>query len=342
MFASRTHSRTVAFVAALVACLAVTIVSSAAARPHDAGAYGWPVKPFDQAHPIRGGFGDPRTVFAGPPTRRTLYDGGGLFQFHDGVDIAAPDGTAVYPVVGGVVVAVFKDWLVVDCGGGRRFEYRHVVPAVAPGQHVDAGETVLGRILRGAGHVHLTELAGGVPVDPLRPGHLTPYTDTTTPVVQSVSFRTSVTGPDELPELLRGRVEIVASAYDEPALPVPGAWHDLPVAPALVEWRVQSVTGRVLVPERSVYDVRAALPAPASFWSVYARGTHQNMAVFGRHYSYLQPGSYEFRLQAGGFDTRTLPDGVYELVVTAADVAGNHASLTERFSIHNRPGVVGP
>jgi len=63
--------------------------------------------------------------------------------------------------------------------------------------------------------------------------------------------------------------------------------------------------------------------------------------VFGRHFSYLQPGVYLFRLAPGGFDTRRLPDDVYELVVTATDIRGNHSSTLQRFSVHNKPGVVG-
>ena len=95
------------------------------------------------------------------------------------------------------------------------------------------------------------------------------------------------------------------------------------------------------MPTRIAFDVRRYLPAPRDFWRVYARGTHQNMSVFGKHYSYMQPGVYLFRLAPGGFDTRSLPDAVYELVVTATDIRGNHSSYTQRFSVHNRPGVVG-
>jgi len=329
-------------VAAVLAATALAAAGAAGATRSTAGPYGWPVKPFDRPHTIRGGFGDPRTLFAGPPTRRTLLTGGGLFSFHDGVDIAAPNGTPVYPVASGTVVRVTPQWLSVDTGGGRVFQYWHIRAAVTAGQRVEVDSTVLGRILPSCGHVHLTELEGGVPVDPLQPGHLTPYADTTRPVVQSVAFRASITGADELPELLRGRVELVASAYDTPSVPVAGPWHGLPVTPALLEWRVQTTKGRVAVPTHRVFDVRATLPSGSAFWTVYARGTHQNMAVFGRHYSFMQPGAYLFRLSPGGFDTRTLPDGVYELVVTAADVAGNRGSLTQRFSVHNRPGVVGP
>jgi hypothetical protein len=74
---------------------------------------------------------------------------------------------------------------------------------------------------------------------------------------------------------------------------------------------------------------------------VYARGSHQNMAVFGKHYSYMQPGVYDYRLAPGGFDTRTLKDRVYELVVKAVDIRGNSTTAVQRFSVHNAPGVSG-
>lgn len=311
--------------------------SSASAR-NAAGshAYGWPVKPFDQPHPVRGSFGDPRTIFAGPPTQRTLLSGDGQFSFHTGVDISAPDGTAVYPVESGTVSATNPEWVYVDCGGGVAFKYWHVRPAVSAGQHVEVDATVLGRIIRGTNHVHLTELSNGSEVNPLAPGHLGPYTDSTTPTVSSIEFRTSAAGDALMPELLSGRIDVVAGAYDMPTLHVPGAWHDLPVTPALVEWRIQRAdNGKVVVPTRVAYDVRQHLPAPNAFWRVYARGTHQNMSVFGKHYSYMQPGVYRFLLTPDGLDTRSVPDGVYDLVVTATDIRGNHGSLTQRFSIEN-------
>jgi hypothetical protein len=305
--------------------------------------YGWPVKPFDQPHPIRGNFGDPRTIFDGPPTNRTLLSGGGTFQFHFGVDISAPDGTAVYPVVSGRVLSVNQDWLAVDAGDGRTFEYWHIAPAVGVGSEVQADVTVLGRILKGCGHVHLTERDGGVAVNPLAPGHLGPYADHTKPRIDAVYFRHSVTSGDLMPDFLRGRVELIASAYDMPALRVPGEWSNLPVTPALVTWRIeQAVTHRVIVSEHTAYDVRGAMPSNSMFWSIYARGTHQNMCVFGKHYSYMQPGRYLFRLAPGGFDTRTLRDSVYDLIVTATDIRGNSSSVSVRFSTHNKPGVLGP
>jgi hypothetical protein len=336
-------SRRLLSTALLVLAVGASAAAHSSASAHAAVAggvsYGWPVKPFDKPHPIRGSFGDPRTLFAGPPTERTLLEGAGSFQFHDGVDISAPDGTAVYAVESGSVRAVLPEEIVVDTGS-RVFEYWHLVAAVSVGQHVDADVTVLGHVRRSCGHVHLTELEGGVPVNPLAPGHLTPYEDTTAPVTTSIAFRKTITSANLMPELLRGSVEIVADVHDTPSVRVRGTWHDLPVTPALVEWRIQRATdGKTLVPTRIAYDVRDRLPALGDFWRVYARGTHQNMSVFGQHYSYLQPGVYLFRLSRGGFDTRTLPDGVYELVVTATDIRGNHSSSLQRFSVHNRPGV---
>lgn len=332
MTTSRPH------LALVLAAIALAATGSAGAARAAGGPYGWPVKPFHAPHPIRGSFGDPRTVFSGPPTRLTLLSGGGSFQFHFGVDISAPDGTAVYPVESGTVARVSSEWLSVGNGAGRVFQYWHIKPLVPVGRRVVAGVTVLGRILRDCGHVHLTEIDDGVDVNPLQAGHLTPYGDTTAPTVASIEFRRSVASADVLPELVNGRLEIVAAAYDLPTLHVAAPWSDLPVTPAVVSWRIQTPAGRVVVPARTVYDVRSTLPR-APFWTVYARGTHQNMSVFGRHYSYMQPGTYLFRLAPGGFDTRTLRDGVYELVVTASDIAGNTASLSQRFCVGNATGA---
>jgi hypothetical protein len=267
--------------------------------------------------------------------------GGGLFSFHQGIDISAPDGTAVYPVASGTVTVVSREWIRVDSGGGTMFEYWHIAPLVREGQVVTMDSTVLGHILRGSGHVHLTEYEDGRVVNPLLAGHIGPYTDTTRPRVASIAFRRGEGGPAELPNFIRGKVQLIASAYDMPTKPVPGIWHDMPTTPALLTWRIQTWTGRVVVSERVAHDHRVSEPANAEFWKTYARGTFQNMAVFGKHYSYLVRGTYLFKLTPGMFDTRQLHDGVYDLVVTATDIRGNHGSLSVRFLVHNKPGWVG-
>jgi hypothetical protein len=332
----------------LISVLAVTLAASmiglatqaASAHTVQTG-YGWPVKPFDRPHPVRGSFGDPRTVFKAAPTMDGLMHGAGGFSFHFGIDISAPDGTDVYPVLSGTVVQVTREWVGVDTGGGRSFQYWHIHALVRSGEHVDAGRTVLGTILPGAQHIHLSELQDGRAVNPLQPGHLTPYADTTKPVVEAISFRAGDTGPELMTNFVRGRITMIAEAYDRPELRVPGEWAGMPVAPALITWRIQGLGGKVVVPETVAVDFRSTIPSNGAFWSYYARGTYQNMSVFGKHFSYREPGCFLFKLTRTAFDTRQLKDGVYDLVVTATDIRGNHDSESLRFTVHNRPGWVG-
>ena len=277
-------------------------------------------------------------IFRGPPTRDTLLSGDGGFSFHQGVDISAPNGSPVYAVAGGTVVRVTHEWVRVDCGNGRAFEYWHLESRVHVGQRVEAGQTLIGNVRRPQQHVHLTQLQDGHAVNPVAPGRLAPYRDTTSPRVVDIALRQSETGPDEMPQFVQGRVLLVAEAVDEPAMPVPGIWHDLPVTPARISWRIEKWAGRVIVPEHIARDVRESLPSNGLFWSTFARGTCQNMSVFGKHYSYLQPGRYLFKLSPEPFDTRALRDGVYELVVTAEDVAGNHDVQRLRITVHNGDG----
>ena len=296
-------------------------------------------------HQVRGAFGDPRTQFEGPPTLDTLLAGRGKFSFHDGIDITAPDHTAVYPVASGTVTQVTDEWVGVDCGNGRVFEYWHIDGNVRVGQEVVAGETLLGRIKRSEAHVHLTQRENGRVVNPVAPGRLAPYEDTTSPEILDVALRGDERGPDDMLQAISGRVHLLAEAIDAaepidtPGLRTPGAYRNWPVTPALVTWRIERWNGQVVVSPRVARDVRRFLPEEGSFWSSFARGTHQNQSVFGSHYSYLQHGRYVFRLTPRPFDTRTLRDGVYDLVVTATDIAGHRDSARIRFTVQNGSGA---
>ena len=336
-------SSALAFAGALKAGPELASATSPAGAPALSGeSYGYPVKPFDREHLVRANLGDPRMQFHGPPTLDTLLHGSGKFLFHQGVDIAASDGTAVYPVVDGTVVpaeCVPAECVRVSSSDGRVFEYWHIRPLVRAGQHVTARQTVLGYVKAPSNHVHLTEYEGGRVVNPLVPGRLTPYHDSTKPTVRSIALRRTDSGRELLPNFVRGRVEIVADAEDEPTVPAQGGWHG-PVTPALVTWKICNLAGRIVVAPRVAVDFRTSVPPDSAFWRLYARGTYQNQTVFGRHYSYLQRGTYLFKL-AQRFNTRTLRDGVYDLIVRASDIRGNTGSQTLRFTVHNRRGWSG-
>jgi hypothetical protein len=299
------------------------------------GPYHWPVKPFDQAHPVRGAFGDPRTTFRGPNSEGTLYSATGVFSFHQGVDISAPDGSPVYAVANGRVTRAHGARVTVTCPNGRSFQYWHVEPTVRVGQLAVAGKTVVGRIQPKREHVHLTHLESGGPVNPLGPGRLTPYRDTTMPKPLAVTFRRTELGNDLGPAGMSGRVLLLAEAIDTPALPVPGRWHGFPVTPALVTWSIRTPAGRVVVARHVARDVRRVVPRNSDFWTTFARGSHQNWPVFTDGKAKGMTGRYVFRLSKTAFDTTKLADGDYELVVAASDTSGNRSVRVYRLTIDN-------
>jgi hypothetical protein len=311
-----------------------------AARPSSpttacTGLYGWPVKPFDKPHPIRGSFGDPRTVFRGPNVEGTLLEGDGGFSFHQGVDISAPDGSPVYAVASGTVTRARGGRVTVDCGSGRSFQYWHIDPVARVGQHAVAGKTLLGFIQPKREHVHLTHLEKARAVNPAARGRLTPYRDATAPDVLGVAISHGGLDLGATERDVSGRVYLVAETTDMPALPVPGRWHGFPVTPALVTWRIEASSGRVVVGRQVARDVQTAVPKNDRFWDTFARGTHQNWPVFDGRKERGMTGRYLFKLSARPFDTTRLADGEYELVVAAADTAGNRDERRLSFSVDN-------
>jgi murein DD-endopeptidase MepM/ murein hydrolase activator NlpD len=322
-----------ALLAAVASIYAVT-PSSASTASTTGAAYRWPVKPFGAPHPVRANFGDPRTTFHAPATQRGLMTGHGVFAFHFGIDIAVPDGTAVYAVQSGVASFRGGRNVHVDSGNGLATEYWHIIPTIEAGQQVVAYETVLGHVMKGYEHVHFAEFRNGSAVNPLAPGHLGPYVDRTKPELGEITFRTP-RGEDLLPEYVHGSVDLIARASDSPARPVAGIWGDLPVAPALLTWRVERVDGTQAIAERIAFDVREATPDNREFWRYFARGSRQNMCTFNGQRSWRQPGVYLFLLTREPFDTRQLTNGIYRLIVTASDTGGNRSSTEQTLIVRN-------
>jgi len=297
--------------------LAGAVWAPCAARP--SLAYHWPIKPFDRQHPIRGGFGDPRTLDLEQPFGVTRPDDSGAYSFHGGIDIVGRAGTPVYPVVSGRVILAGNHKIVVDSGDSRVFEYWHLRSNVELGQEVVAEHTVIGWIQRPLLHVHLSETDDNHAQNPLAPGHLEPYADHTKPRAIALDFDNG-----RSPELTQGgRLPhgdaLAIDAVDQPAMPVPGEYAGLPQTPALVDWRLRSgrrhwsawhITG----------DFRRTVPGPLRFWNVYAPGTYQNSPGFAGRPCFGVAGLYLFRV---GLDTSRLRAGDYKLEAKVSDIRGN-------------------
>jgi hypothetical protein len=321
--------------------LVVMVVALACAGT--ASGYPWPQKPFDKQHPIRGFFGDPRTVYENG-ILAGAFDGPSFISFHQGVDIAAPNGTPVYAVADGTVHYLGAATMNLITNHDVTFQYFHITPVAGEGQHAIAEKTVLGYVQPPYGHVHLTEidtiLGVGRAVNPLQRGHLSPYRDHTVPRVRDIVVR-NLSGDVQTPVGLCGRVELDVDAYDPQPLPVPGTYLGLPVAPALVQWWLTRAGGKKVVTTKTTADFRRTLPANGQFFNVYAKGTYENSPRFGAQQYAGMPGRYLFLL-SGSFDTTNVPNGNYTVSVRVADVRGNHSTSTERISILNAKSGVCP
>jgi len=315
----------------------LTLLAGVAAP--SASAYGWPVRPFNKPHPIRGGFGDPRTVFS-LGFFSNPWEGPGSFSFHNGIDISARPDTPVYPVTSGIARVMGAGQVDVESpltnATRRVFQYEHITPHVQEGQRVVARKTILGFVQASAGHVHLTEIDGFRVTNPLLKGHLAPYRDRTRPSVAEILLTRPANGADVGPAAVCGRIALSAEAFDRPVLPAPEPWTGLPIAPALVSWKLTKLDGTVLVPLRAAADFRATVPPNPQFWTVYARGTYQNAPRFGIQQFGGLPGRFLYVLSPE-LDTRTLPNGVALISVGVKDERGNVGGLTQRIWIYNNP-----
>jgi len=315
---------------------AVVLISFAVALAASAtaSAYPWPIKPFHQQHPIRANFGDPRTLFWNTMLTDGLQ-GPGFFQFHNGIDIAATEGTPVYPVLSGTA-SLIDGAAVLVRSPGYKFQYFHIKPAVHDGQHVVAGRTVLGRVIPAVNHVHLTEIRGSRVWNPLARGGIAPYVDHTAPQIDAIFARPlgSLVPIDSA--TLCGTVSLIAAAHDSPPLPVPGTFSGYPVSPALVTWSLARLDGLVYVPTVPAADFRTTLPLVRNFWNVYARGSYQNAPRFSNQ-QFFMPGRFLYDL-AGTFDSRSYPNGTYEVRVHVSDMRGNWSDGVQQFHVENHPG----
>ena len=181
-------------------------------------------------------------------------------------------------------------------------------------------------------HVHLSESVGGRKQNPLEPGHLSPYSDSTRPYVSELVFR-SAAGNVLRPAELEGKITITAAAYDTPPEPLLGTWLHALVSPALLSWRITTLTGRNVSARHTAADFRKWLPPEQNFWRTYTADTYQNDPAIGLHFFSRTPGQYLFNLTAHPFDTGRLEPGVYLLAVTASDTCGNRGTLSQRLRI---------
>ena len=311
---------------------------------------GWPVRPHNRQHPIRGSFLDPRPD----------QDRGAVY--HDGVDIAvrddrpesgAPTGRThrVYAVEGGPVFLATPRGVRGFARIGH-FGYGHIDALVLPGEIVTPGQHI-GWTCQGDWHVHLSEFVftsggGQFAVNPLRrEGKLHPYVDRAAPAIREIRFYTPATpawgrrpntSVARLPpagqrlnrDRLFGRVDVRVRVSDPQTFIgwfVELPWLAAPHHPFRVAVSIARLPSGRVVRRREVFRAEQLIDLPAG--SHFAPGTEQNLPANGcmnLHRSVRCDGVYWFRLfPLRYWDTTRLPDGRYRLRVRVWDVAGNMA-----------------
>jgi hypothetical protein len=259
---------------------------------------GWPLRPFHAAHALRAGLNERRPA-----------------NFHVGIDIQARDGAPVYALQPGVAR------ILQSAGVDSRVQvgsyiYWHVAIRVREGELVTPYGTVLGTVLPGAGHLHLSEVApDGEFLNPLRPGGrvLAPWHDTLRPVVGRARIEPDGTA--------------LVSAFDPQSTHVHTTYDTPVLAPAAVAYAVFDARGARVVPLQWALRGSHHLPTYA-IPVVYAPDAHSpGWACFARAHRCVPDWTY--RLAGGlapGLSAWSLSPGRYRLAVYAWDWAGNTAA----------------
>ena len=334
---------------------------------------GWPVAPVHRQHPIRGSLDDPRPSGyhigldisvrddlpeAGAPAGRTRR----VYAIEGGTVSVAPNVAAVGCVNRIVRIGHFAYWHVDPVGTVSAGQ------AVLPGRHI-------GWTCRDLWHVHLSEWVSvrGVRtwVDPLhRGGKLAPFVDTARPAIRSIRFFAPAAtvwevdgavlvapprGLERQAAALRGLVDVRAEIDDPQSFRgwLVGAHAGLyaPHHPHRVRVTVERIGSGTKVVDRDVFlgarvlgrgeEVKVIEPS-VRFGGHFGPGTRQNLGAKRCVAQAPAPcaGRTVLRLFAGPggrrfWNTRSLANGRYRLIVSAWDRSGNRATRSVTVRIAN-------
>jgi hypothetical protein len=308
--------------------LAIAVMSHGYATAQtDTTVHGWPVTPFFLSHPSTGTFCEFRNTLSSD-------------HFHNGLDIAMPDGTPVYPVYNGTVTSIgttassgtsaYVRVRYTVSGYSKSDAYVHIEPnpGLRVGDPVVAHQTVLGTILPGLGHVHFTNGLSGSEINALRPvGGFTPYLDAYPPEI--VSVRLLVDGQETgfLNGRVSGRVDIRVHVRETSA----SRAAELSSSTTnngtyLIGYTILSADRSTVVYEPPSSGVRFRFdrkPYDADVHNVFATGSDLSTHIYTVTNGNGADAINATRSVPNGFwDTEALPAGPYTVMVFTEDTRG--------------------
>jgi hypothetical protein len=315
----------------------------------------WPVEPFDEQKGITGTFCE---------FRNTLSSN----HFHNGTDIPKPDGFPVYASISGTVYSFgttategTSAYVRVRSNVGgmwKHISYAHIQPnpALTVGMEVTAGVTVLGNILSGQGHTHLTErqlmstsTATGVEIGALRePGGLTPYVDTYSPKVLWVKFLQDNSNVEFTTRKIFGNVDFVSQMVERNTSGTPnsgsttnnGVYHT-----GYAIYSADTSTVVYLPPSNGTRYKFDYKPIDSYSNNVYTLQSDVSNHIYiltngiGNHGTSTTSASRI--VNNNYFASSSLPEGPYVLMVYALDTHGNADTVYVPFEV-SAQDVIGP
>ena len=233
----------------------------------------------------------------------------------------------VYATASGTVVwePERPETIAVRSDDGRVFAYWHIVPAVHNGQHACAPTGRCSAISQGLGSRAPRRTRRRALREPAAAWRDSRPTKTRRGR-RCTRSASSAEGRALGASRLASRFDLVAEAWDETPMAVPGKWASKPVMPAVVRWRIRS--GREeATPWRTAIDFTATIPPPSMFDAVFAPWTRQNHP--------WRSGRYRVLARRGTGTADRSADGRHTLDVEAIDTRGNRGRSSTVFSIAN-------
>ena len=307
----------------------------AVSQAQDTTHFQWPNPPFNSSHYLNATFCEYRNTLSAD-------------HFHSGVDIGEPDGNPIYPCMDGIVYSFSSsdgdnNYVRVKSPVGglwKHISYVHVNPRpdLQVGEAVVAGATILGTIVPGQGHVHLTERAlvdiensSGVEINAVRSeGGLYPFTDTWSPVIDrsKILFREVTTNTFVSSGTLFGSIEFIAKVDERNA---PGSVGTTQTNNGTYQlgYRLLSADSLTTIYEPPDSGVRFRFdrkPYDDYTDNVFLPDPYSNT---GAHYYRLTSGLGAGDLYAtrtaylGAVDVTQFPEGPYILQIFSEDTRGN-------------------